>query len=659
MKTKLNKYKKYFFGKSKYDNTEHSKNSTYHTTTNTPFSISLSPKNTSYKDTKNISNIMNSSSSNSKLINNVYSSYNYKIQRVQSLNSFHKQCLLDKYFINKTNNTLSPLSTYSTTRNYYHHHHHHKTYSNISNTNYDQNSQSKCSYSFIPRHFISDTITYNCRIKKPHVPFSKGEFIQSYQNIRKSKLCLNIKQSTYKTVKETNDNLISKEEYAYSSLFKNYKILTEYITPITKEYIKHCITIKENEENILIQLRIRKDKLKRDLLNIKQKCNKFKKQLYKRILFRNILIMIKEKILSLPNEFNPNIILQQYDTTFQHKTNSHTIISPSFKRTSIKGVSSSRRKSISPPKQQQPRKQSINIYTNQPIIRCDHLYKYISTITPIFDNVDDFIFAVHQHEESILTSIKQYNSLQNDIRVLNDTLHNLRSKEINENIKKQHEEEYLMFILNDLIKKYKYKHKQLCILKENNKQTVKNFYLEHLYMYLKQTLLRFIDDDYVNNIPRNELKVFIRNINVDMNNINIDELKCVLLEMLSLIELNMNRLYIKVNQYKHNTKYSSLYKEIENDVCLKRRKLQIRKQHEVYDLKKKEMIEKVFSHKDKIYIKRVKKGNDGIGINYKIQQLNNNNNNKTNNNNNNNHSDRTHTCNNDMNNIEMLIKYFD
>ena len=658
MKTKLKKYKKYFFGKSKYDNTEYSKNSTYHTTTNTPFSISLSP----YKDNnKNISNVMNSSSSNSKLINNVYSSnYNYKIQRVQSLNSFHKQCLLDKYYVNKTNNTLSPLNGYSTTRNYYHYHH--KTYSNYNNNNNNSNnnSQSK-SNAFIPRNFISDNITYNCRVKKPHVPFSNAEFIQSYQNIRKSKLCLNIKQSTYLTTKETNDNLINKEKHAYSSLIKNYKILTEYITPITKEYIKHFITIKENEENSVIQLRIRKDKLKREILNIKQKCNKLKKQLYKRILFRNILIMIKEKILSLPNEFNPNIILQQYDTPIQHKTKSNTTISSlSIKRTSITNVSPSiRRKSISPSNKRQPRKQSINIYTNQPIIQYNHLSKYISTITPIFDNVDDFIFAVHQHEESILTSINQYNALQNDIQVLNNTLRSLQSKEINENIKQQHEEEYLMFTLSDVIKKHKYMRKQLCTLKDNNKQIVKNFYLEHLYMYLKQTSLRFINDDYVSHIPHNELKTFIRNVNVDINSISVNELRCVILEMLSLIELNMNRLYIKVNQYKYNTKYSALYKQVESDVCLKRRKLQIKKQHEVYDLKKKEMIQKVFNHKDKIYIKRVKKGNDGININYKIQQLNNNNNNTITTNNNkahHSHTDRSHMCNND---VEMLIKYFD
>ena len=134
--------------------------------------------------------------------------------------------------------------------------------------------------------------------------------------------------------------------------------------------------------------------------------------------------MIKEKILSLPNEFNPNIILQQYDTAIQHKTKSNTTISSSsIKRTSIKNVSSSiRRKSISPSNKRQPRKQSINIYTNQPIIQYNHLFKYISTITPIFDNVDDLIFAVHQHEESILISINQYNALQNDIQILNNTL---------------------------------------------------------------------------------------------------------------------------------------------------------------------------------------------------------------------------------------------
>jgi hypothetical protein len=176
-------------------------------------------------------------------------------------------------------------------------------------------------------------------------------------------------------------------------------------------------------------------------------------------------------------------------------------------------------------------------------------------------------------------------------------------------------------------------------------------------MYLKQTSLRFINDDYVSHIPCNELKTFIRNVNVDINSISVNELRCVILEMLSLIELNMNRLYIKVNQYKYNTKYSALYKQVESDVCLKRRKLQIRKQHEVYDLKKKEMIQKVFNHKDKIYIKRVKKGNDGIDINYKIQQLNNNNNTTTTNNKaHHSHTDRSHMCNND---VEMLIKYFD
>ena len=244
--------------------------------------------------------------------------------------------------------------------------------------------------------------------------------------------------------------------------------------------------------------------------------------------------------------------------------------------------------------------------------------------------------------------------MQNDIRVLRNTLRLLQSKETDESIKNQSEEEYLALLLNDLIRKYKYRHKQLRVLKENGKQIVKNFHFEHLHMYLKQLSLHFIDDDYVGHIPCKEVTLFTRNVNADTKSVTANELRYVLLEMLSLLEVNMNRLYISVNQYKYNAKYCALYKAVQNDVCLRRRKSQIRNQHEVHDIKKKEMIEKVYGHKDKLYVKRVKKGNDGININYKIQQLNNNN--KHNYAHTHHTNKNKHPCN-DANDIEMLIKY--
>ena len=614
-KTKLHIYNTTFFGINKCESTEHSKNTT-RTTTNGPFSFTSSPYESHYKDNNNNNNNTNKTSfyavspspSCSVLLKRKKSTSNIIQLKKRScqLQTFHKQCLHENYLMNKTYHNLSPLTSLHNSQNIF------LSESTCLNTHHP-----------LPKSILSDDITFIHHNDPLQRRISKDEYTRSSQNIRRNKFCLDMKKVLYVNSKETEDNLISEQDNKYYNLKKQHNVLTKHIVTVTKEYMKHIVSIKEKEELILSQLRLDKEKIRHQINNLTHKYEQLKNQLYKCIQFRNLLIMVKEKVLSLPNELSPEYVIKNnYEQNYSLKlNNNNNYINGSNNGNNVLmnfqnklHIELQRRSSINPNKKLVRRRsfefraKSINSNNNN-----NNRYdQYTKTRSPIFMHVDNFISHFTHQEDFILQRITQLNQLKNEIRVIKSYYHNIKNKDTCEIQKKNDEIHYLTLILSEVKTKYKDNSIRLTDLKEDAKQIVKNFYFHRLYSYLRTTALHLLSDNYIQHLPHKDKERFKQLVNVDVNKTEKGKLRQIIIDILALLELNMNRLFVKINIFKHEPKNALSYNRILAMVIYNRRVIQNKQQKERLLRKKKEMILKVIERKDRIFIRKIRKDIDGL-----------------------------------------------
>ena len=639
-KTKLHIYNTTFFGINKCESTEHSKNTT-RTTTNGPFSFTSSPYESHYKDNntnKTSFYAISPSSSCSVLLKRKKSTSNI-IQlkkRSSQLQAFHKQCLHENYLMNKTYRNLSPLSSLHHSQNIF------LSESTCLNTHHP-----------LPKSILSDDITFIHHNDPLQRRISKDEYTRSSQNIRRNKFCLDMKKVLYINSKETEDNLISEQDNKYYNLKKQHNVLTKHIVTVTKEYMKHIVSIKEKEELILSQLRLDKEKIRHQINNLTHKYEQLKNQLYKCIQFRNLLIMVKEKVLSLPNELSPEYIIKNnYEQNYSLKVNNNNNINNVNNANNVLmnfqnklHIELQRRSSINPNKKL-VRRRSFEFRAKSISNNNNKYDQYTKTHSPIFMHVDNFISHFTHQEDFILQRITQLNQLKNEIRVIKSYYHNIKNKDTCDIQKKNDEIHYLTQILREVKTKYKDNSIRLTDLKEDAKQIVKNFYFHRLYSYLRTTALHLLSDNYIQHLPHKDKERFKQLFNVDINKTEKVKLRQIIIDILALLELNMNRLFVKINVFKHEPKNALSYNRILAMVIYNRRVIHNKQQKERLLQKKKEMILKVIERKDRIFIRKIRKDIDGLnkqGDNERKQAL---------------EKTRSNSPMRNVGSVETLVKYF-
>ena len=519
-------------------------------------------------------------------------------KRSSQLQTFHKQCLHENYLMNKTFHNLSPLSSF------------HNFNSNSQNLFL---SESTCLNTHFPKSILSDDITFIRHNDPLQRRISKDEYTRSSQNIRRNKFCLDMKKVLYINSKETEDNLISEQDNKYYNLKKQHNLLTKHIVTVTKEYMKHIVSIKEKEELILSQLRLDKEKIRHQINNLTHKFEKLKNQLYKCIQFRNLLIMVKEKVLSLPNELSPEYLIKNnYEQTCSklnniiNNNNANNVLVNFQNKLHIE---LQRRGSIAPNKKI-VRRRSFEFRAKS--IGNNKFDQYTKTKSPIFLHVDNFISHFNHQEEFILQKMTQLNQLKNEIRIIKHHFLQIKNKDTSEIQKKNDEIDYLLQILKEVKTKYKDNSIRLLDLKEDAKQIVKNFYFHRLYSYLQKTALHLLSENYIHHLPHKDKESFKQLVNVDINKTDKGKLRQIIIDILALLELNMNRLFVKINVFKHEPKNALSYNRILAMVIYNRRVIQNKQQKERLLQKKKEMILKVIERKDRIFIRKIRKDIDGL-----------------------------------------------